>query len=175
MSGGVIRTNEYPIITSAGSFGTGDVLKLLTSGDVDIAVAGDTNLLGPCAGVSFIASDGEVKFSKRWVTGTTVQTGTTPKALVWDDPSLLFRAQTVTGTAFTQAMIGGNADLTVSAAGGITGQSATEINISSVVATTANTRIYGLINDPENALGEHADIEVIILEHILRPAGTTGI
>jgi hypothetical protein len=50
-----------------------------------------------------------------------------------------------------------------------------EADIATVVTTTANLRIIKLIDKPDNALGEHSKIEVFILEHLNRPAGTAGI
>ena len=61
LTGGQIRTNEYKIAsgTSSNIF-TGDFVKLLATGYIDVAAAGN-RILGVFAGCQYTASDGEVK------------------------------------------------------------------------------------------------------------------
>jgi hypothetical protein len=177
LQGGVIRASEYEIADAynANIF-SGDVVKLATTDYIQVAAAGDTNLIGVFQGVQWTASDGEVKFSRYWPASTSVKSGTKIKAFVYDDPNIAFAVQTLTGTSFTQAMSGGNVDIKAEHTGSTsTGQSGMEADISTVVTTTANLRVIKLIDKPDNALGEHAKIEVLLLEHLMRPAGTTGI
>lgn len=177
LQGGVIRANEYEIADAYSSnIFSGDVVKLATTGYIQVASAGDTNLIGVFQGVQWTASDGELKFARYWPASTSVKTGTKIKAFVYDDPNIAFAVQTLTGTAYTKAMEGGNCDIKAEHAGSTsTGQSGMEADIATVVTTTANLRIIKLIDRPDNELGAHAKIECFILEHLNRPAGTAGI
>ncbi len=176
LKGGVIRANEYPIASAyAANIFTGDAVIQTTDGVIEVAAAGNTNQIGIFAGVEWTAADGEQKFSRYWPTGTVTKGSANAKAYVFDDPDIAFAVQTVSGTAFTQAMVGGNSDLVAGAGNTATGQSGFELNIGTVATTTAQYRILGLIPRGDNALGEHADVEVMPLEHLLRPAGTAGI
>jgi hypothetical protein len=177
LQGGVIRANEYEIAGAyASNIFSGDVVKLATTGYIEVAAAGDTNLIGVFQGVQWTATDGEVKFSRYWPASTAVKTGTKIKAFVYDDPNIAFAVQTLSGTNYAKAMEGGNCDIKATHAGSTsTGQSGQEADIATVVTTTANLRIIKLIDRPDNELGEHAKIECFILEHLNRPAGTAGI
>lgn len=172
LAGGVIRPSEYRINTS-GTTGfndtiySGDVVKMNTDGTIELAAAGDTTLLGIFDGCQYIASDGEVKFSRYWPASTAVLTGSTIKAFVYDDPRITFRVQTATGANFTQAMEGANADFVYAAGSAFTGQSASELDISAPGSATANFRILRLIEEVDNAYGEaHAKVEVAFNEHL---------
>ena len=176
MKGGTIRANAYPIASGyAADIFTGDAVIQTTDGVVNIATAGATNLIGVFHGVEWTAADGEVKFSRYWPSGTVTKGAANAKAYIYDDPDIAFAGQTVSGTALTQAMIGGNVDIVATAGSPTTGQSAMELNIGTVVSTTAQCRLLGLIERADNALGEHADVEFMFVEHLLRPAGTVGI
>jgi hypothetical protein len=177
LNGGIIRANEYEIADAyASNIFSGDIVKLATTGYIQVAAAGDTNLIGVFQGVQWTAADGEFKFSRYWPASTSVKSGTKIKAFVYDDPNIAFAVQTYTGTAYTKDMEGGNVDLKAATAGSTsTGQSGMEADISLVTTTTANLRVIKLIDRPDNALGVNAKIEVFILEHLNRPAGTAGI
>jgi hypothetical protein len=177
LQGGVIRANEYEIADAyASNIFSGDAVKLATTGYIQVAAPGDTNLIGVAQGFQWTATDGEYKFSRYWPASTAVKSGTRIKAFVYDDPNIAFAVQTVSGTAFTKAMEGGNVDIKAEHAGNTsTGQSGMEADIATVVTTTANCRVIRLIDKPDNALGEHAKVEIMFVEHLLRPAGTAGI
>lgn len=176
LKGGVIRASEKLIASgyNANIF-TGDVVKLLNTGLIAVAAAGDIDIIGVFGGVEWTAEDGEYKFSRYWPASTATKGAANAKAYVYDDPEIAFAVQTVSGTAFAQTMVGSNCDITATAGDAATGQSAMELGIGTIVATTAQCRILGLIPRGDNALGEHADVEVMFLEHLMRPAGTAGI
>ena len=178
IGGGVIRANEYEIADdyNTGIY-SGDAVKLADTGILQLASAGDTNLVGIFAGVQWIADDGSVKFDKRWPASTSIKAGTKAKALVFDDPQIAFAVQCGGTTAFAQTMVGNNADLVATHAGNdATGISGQELNITTGIgATTAQFRILGLIPRPDNDYGAKAKVEVMLLETIMRPAGTAGI
>ena len=64
LTGGQIRAREWKIASgSSTSIFTGDFVKLLSTGYIDVAAAGN-RLLGVFAGVKYTASDGTPTFSK---------------------------------------------------------------------------------------------------------------
>ena len=66
LSGGEIRTSEYTIDTTySTAIYTGDPVKLVADGDIELAAAGNV-ILGVFQGVSYKKSDGEVVFTKHW-------------------------------------------------------------------------------------------------------------
>jgi len=70
LSGGMIRASEYKIASGTSSdIFTGDFVKLLSTGYIDVASAGN-RILGVFAGVKYTASDGEVVYKKYFPTGT---------------------------------------------------------------------------------------------------------
>ena len=169
LKGGVIRASQYQIASgSAGPICSGDAVILTADGVILVATAGATNLIGVFGGVEWTAEDGECKFSRFWPNATVTKGGAPAKAYVYDDPDIAFAVQGASGTAFTQNMVGANCDITITAGSVVTGQSAHEATIGTLVQTTAQLRILGLIPRADNALGEHADIEVFMLEHLNR-------
>jgi len=103
MTGGTIRPSEFAIQSGAtGDIFAGDVVKL-TSGYVLQGGATDAPL-GVFYGVEYVASDGEIVFSRKWPSGTTTQGSADAKAFVYADPNIAYEAQ-YTGTP-TQADIG---------------------------------------------------------------------
>ncbi len=179
LTGGVIRNNEYQILTS-GTTGyndnifSGDVVKLNTDGTIERAAPGDTNLIGIFDGCQYTASDGSIVFSRNWVASTGVKTGSVIKAQVYDDPNITFYVQTASGTSFAQAMVGSNGDFKTDHAGvASTGQSGDELDISAVGSGTANFRIIGFVDEVGNELGANAKVEVRFNEHVYLSA--TGV
>ena len=94
---------------------------------------------------------------------------------VWvaDDPDLLFLAQEDSvGSALASTDVGRNCDITVGTLSTTTGLSAMEIDSSDVKDATAQVRIEGLYDDPDNAIGDNAKWLVRINEHAYK--NTTG-
>lgn len=161
LSGGLIRANEYRIASTSGTtIGTGDPVKLLSTGYIDQAAAGD-RILGIFAGCQYTATDGSVVFSKHWPASTTLQTGSICRAMVFDDPQILYRVQS--GGTMTFANAGELADHVVGTVNTTTGQSGAYLN-SSTGTGAAGFRIHRLIDEPGNS-GAYASIEVQIFEH----------
>lgn len=118
------RLTEYPLSTAYNTaLFYGDLVLLSGAGDVNIAAAGN-QVVGVFAGVNYYAADGSVIYKKNWVASTAEQTGSTIKALVYDDPQQLFVAQSV--GSMTRADVGQFCDVDTSVAGsastGISGQ-----------------------------------------------------
>src|SRR5689334_2172817 len=97
-------TNEYEIASGLGSnIGIGSVVKKTGVGKkIDIAASGDDAVIGVFAGVRYRDLTGAVVYARNWVSGTSVFGGDVAKALVIDDPDVIFEVQTdVTGAAET--------------------------------------------------------------------------
>lgn len=87
-------------------------------------------------------------------------------ALVATSPDIIFEIQEDSdGEDLAATAVGGNADLVVGSGSATTGVSAMELDSSSKVATTAQLRILGLVQRPDNAIGSQAKWLVIINEH----------
>lgn len=173
LSGGVIRTNSYQIATS-GTTGYNDTIyagcpvAMNTDGTIEIAAAGSTVMLGVFDGCRYTAADGSFVFSRYWPASTSVLSGSTIEAFVYDDPNITYKVQCVTGTAFTQAMVGANADHVGTSGSSTTGQCTSELAIGTLTTSDGGWRILRLIDEPNNALGEHAKVEVLCNEHLYR-------
>jgi hypothetical protein len=179
-AGGIVRPSALAFTLAAAyaaNIFEGDVVKLADTGLVQVAAAGDTNLLGVFAGVQWIDPDGSVRFSKYWPSGQVVKANTTPEVHLYDDPKIIYEVQAFAGTIFAQTMVGNNCDLKANTAGStLTGQSGMELDISTTAATTGNFRILGVSpgvgNDPS---AENVKLLVMMVESVMSPAGTMGI
>ena len=176
LSGGMIRASEYKIAsgTSSNIF-TGDFVKLLATGYIDVASAGN-RILGVFAGVKYTASDGEVIYKKYFPTGTTTQGSADVTAYVYDDPNITYRIQSAGSADFTD--IGNLADHVAGSGSTTTGQSGHEVS-GTTGTGTAGLRILRLIDDPDNSAGTNGELEVVIYEHELNQHidadGTPGV
>ena len=176
LSGGMIRASEYKIAsgTSSNIF-TGDFVKLLATGYIDVASAGN-RILGVFAGVKYTASDGEVVYKKYFPTGTTTLASADVTAYVYDDPNITYRIQSAGSADF--ADIGNLADHVAGSGSTTTGQSGHEIS-GTTGTGTAGLRILRLIDDPDNSAGTNGELEVAIYEHELNQHidadGTPGV
>ena len=176
LSGGMIRASEYKIAsgTSSNIF-TGDFVKLLATGYIDVASAGN-RILGVFAGVKYTASDGEVVYKKYFPTGTTTLASSDVTAYVYDDPNITYRIQSAGSADF--ADIGNLADHVAGSGSTTTGQSGHEVS-GTTGTGTAGLRILSLIDDPDNSAGTNGELEVAIYEHELNQHidadGTPGV
>ena len=95
-------------------------------------------------------------------------------ALVVDDPNVIFEVQEIgTGTAFTSANIGQNANLASAANNGYTSGWLLS-NSGSATTSTLQVRLLGLSRRSDNAFGFYAKWLVKINNHELS-AGTAGV
>jgi hypothetical protein len=176
LTGGQIRANEYKIAsgTSSNIF-TGDCVKLLATGYIDVAAAGN-RILGVFAGAQYTATDGEVKFVKYFPTGTTTQASGDVTAYIYDDPNIVYAVQSAGSADF--ADIGNNADIVAGSGDTLTGQSRFEIS-GTTGTGTANLRIHRKFDSPKNSYGTNGILEVTIHEHELNQHidadGTPGV
>ena len=167
--------NEYLI---ASAYNTtiyfGDFVKMTATGKIELAAAGNT-ILGVFQGVNYRNSSGEVVFSKYWPASTATFNSEDAKALVVDQPDVIFEMQQDSDTDTpSQADIGTNADFIATHTGStLTGLSKEEVDTSTCTSATANLRILRFVPKPDNAVGAYAKVEVLINEHFYKT--TTGI
>ena len=166
---------EYKIASGAsGNIFSGDPVKMTSAGTILVAGAGD-QLLGVFRGCKFTNSSGEIIFSAHWPNGTVTSDAV---AFVVDDPNALFEVQSAATGSVTQTVVGLNADIVYAAGSTTTGKS--NVDLSGTMATgTAQCRIVGFSNDPENnalgtgTLSTNVNMIVKINEHFY--AQTTGV
>lgn len=112
------RLTEYTLATAYGtSIFEGDLVKAVADGSIELAGEGDA-YIGVFAGVKWVGSDGSVNFSNHWTASTAEKSGTTIKALVFDDPNQLFLVQAT--SSITAADKGQLADMDNAQAGSAT-------------------------------------------------------
>ena len=168
-------TTEYSIASGAsGNIFSGDPVKMMNTGTILVAAAGD-QLLGVFRGCRYTDSSGEVIYSSYWPNGTVSSDAV---AFVVDDPNALFEVQSAATGSVVQTVVGLNADIVYTAGSTTTGRS--NVDLSGTMATgTAQCRIIGFSNDPENnalgtgSLSTYVNMIVKINEHFY--AQTTGV
>lgn len=166
--GGTIRSSKYQIASGyATAIYTYDAV-VLTSGDLAIAADDSATLLGVFAGCNYRKATGEVVFSPYWPAAETTLGSVAVEALVWDDPGIIYRTQSDTGTAYVHATHkGAVCDLEKDHAGSaVTGQSGMELDLADV--GTGQFLILGLIDEPGNAVGVNAQLAVMIKKSLLK-------
>jgi hypothetical protein len=172
--------NEYPILsTYATALYNGDPVTTLADGTIGVGVAGSP-ILGVFQGVKYIDSTGVAKFQAYWPGNPGILTGTTPVALVIDDPNVVYTIQETsgTGTAGTPLALadrGLNANFLYTAGSAATGQSAVSLNNATEADTnTLNLKIIALDPTPGNVVGNFANWLVALNDTRYRN-GITGI
>lgn len=109
------RLNEYTLPTAYNTaLFKGDLVKTNGAGALNIAAAGD-QVVGVFWGVKYVAADGSVVHKNNWIASTAEKAGTTIVALVYDDPNMLFLAQSA--GSMTSADIGQFCDVNTGTAG----------------------------------------------------------
>ena len=167
LTGGQIRTSDYLIaIAYDTSIFTGDPVKLVAGGGIELAAAGNT-ILGIFQGVSWTASDGEVKFSRYW---PGAQSGATNvSALVIDDPYVTYSVFDDGDSDYlTIADVGFSADHVAGSGSTVTGISAVKLDTSDASNSQAGFKIIRKVERPGNdfgtANGSQVEVEVMVNE-----------
>ncbi len=177
LSGGEIRTSEYTIDTTySTAIYTGDPVKLVADGDIELAAAGNV-ILGVFQGVSYKKSDGEVVFTKHWPGA--VSSGTDIVALVIDDPMVTYSVWDDGDSDYlTAADIGTCANHVAGSGSTTTGLSGDMLDTSDASNSQAGFKILRKVNRPGNdfgsANGDQVEVEVYVNEPFLAPF-TAGI
>jgi len=133
---------------------------------IDRAAAGDT-ILGVVVGFLPLQSDLTLLYK--------AATSAKRIALVVDDPDVVFEIQEDSvGNDIAATQVNNNFDMAAWTAGTSQGVSAVELDSSDATGTaTAQFRLVGLVNRPDNAIGTNAKWEVLINEHEYKT--TTGV
>ena len=161
--------SEYSIAASATAIYFNDPVKMLATGTIGVAAAGDT-LLGSLNGVFYTDASTSKPTWANNLKGS--NTATDIVGFVSDDPYERFEIQSA-GTP-AQTNIGNCADIVYAA--GSTHDYVSGVEISgTMAATAAQLKIIGVSRDPENnELGSaNANLVVSINEHFLK--ATAGI
>lgn len=142
-----IRTRRYK--KSAGIIYPGDVLKLLSTGDCNVAAAGDA-MIGVCAAYA-ASADTDV--------------------LVYDDPQLEFITQ-MTGS-FAAADVNLNANIDATTGDTALKQSKNSLDTATqAVTATLQFKILGVLSRGDNAVGNYCIVRCRPNNHVLK--GGTG-
>lgn len=136
----------------ATSIFTGDVVKLITTGYINLAAAGD-QMRGVFMGVRYIDSTGKPQILPYWPASTATFGSADAVAMVCDDPKMLFEAQI--SAAATQAAVGANFNLVAGTGSTGTGLSAQQIDFASLTTSAAQFGFVRFVdrvdNDPTTA------------------------
>lgn len=160
----------------------GDPVTMATTGNVGTLIRGTSSLVpvGVLRGIRYIDAQGQVQRLHYYPVSTTntgtldFAGGTTGNvvAIVELAQDALFTIDATTGTALTQAMIGGVYQLTDAAIGtqvGVSGKSAATVNLAAVATIGTHlgaVRIHRIAPIPGNATigGDSATLEVAFIE-----------
>lgn len=171
--GGEMRLGQYSIASGyATALGKGDPVELTGTGrNIQKAAAENVDNIGVFAGVSYVDAQGVPQYSEYWPASTAA---TQIKALVWDDPSIVFRVQCDT---LAEGDVGALADWDAGTPDADTRLSGVELVASSTGTSGKGIRILGLSALPGNAYGAHAMADVVFAEHALLTgaAGAGGV
>lgn len=146
----------------ASGYGTalfpGDVCRLVTAGVVEAAAAGNADLLGVIAWVSYVDGSGKRVYGG-YVPASTTYSPTARGSRnatyvgVWDQPSIEYLAQVASaaGAATAYAGVGANMDITATAGDTVYKRSNHELD-GTFVAATAQFRILEILRSPAQDL-----------------------
>lgn len=162
---------------NSNSMGTGDLVKLLTTGYIDVAGATDHPCLGVFAGCEYFDTTAQKKiFSPAWrapsITSTIVVT-----AYVIVDTQMIFEVQSSAGPT-TIASLGSTAKITGNGApNAYSGQSVLALD-STTLADTTNTyplMVVGLSDKVGNDNSSAYNIVEVVLNDTMFKSGVTGL
>lgn len=162
-------TNKYAVdVSNATAIFPGDFVIREDDGNVaPYTGTSGGNVLGVCASVQADPDN----LSRRYLAATTAGT-----VLIADAPDLIFEIQEddVDGSALTAAAAGANCDVLATAGSTTTGQSAHEIDRSTILAANGQLRLLRIVEREDNDYGDAAAWEVAINEHTYKSVAGTG-
>lgn len=147
-----------------------------TGNNITVVAAGANLMIGPFKGCNYVDAGGNVQFRPYWGSGQTIVSNSVVEALVFDDPQLLFEGQ-VSGTAgLVAANIGDTANLLIGTGSTSTGQSADQVDQSTLSgsATNQQLQVRSLRALTNNNYGQYARAVVSIYLHYYGPAAGSG-
>lgn len=145
--GGNITMQEF-VVTTGQTIYRGDLVSMINSGTVTASTANDGIII---AGVA-----------AEYVTDAASAGG--KKIMVYADPWIVFGVQCDTGTSPAATDIFATANHVAGSGSSTTKLSGHELDASDI-GSGQQMRILGLVNEPNNAWGEHCDVEVLLVEH----------
>lgn len=167
-----VRTNSRANYAIAGGLASnifrGSLVKPTGTGtNIDVIAAGANPSAGSFKGVSYVDANGDTQFRPRWLSGTTLQTGSVADAEVFDDPDLLFDAQVSGAAGLVNTNIGNTANVLIGVGNQLTGQSADMVDQStfSNAATNQQLQVQSLRALSNNNYGQYARALVTIFLH----------
>ncbi|MBK9497166.1 MAG: hypothetical protein IPO08_22155 [Xanthomonadales bacterium] len=155
----------------------GDIVKTDATLGITVAAATD-GYLGVFKGVRYVDSNGDIKFANKWVSGTTLKSGTRAWALIDDDPFSRYIVQTSGTIADTD--VGRKVDLVATAGDSLSGRS--RFSVGSPGSKT-QFRVERIVKQPQRVVdagnnttgyqisdaGQYAIVEVsLALQEIVR-------
>jgi hypothetical protein len=168
LGGGLVRANAYKLQSGySTALFEGDAC-VLTSGYVNRAADNSSVILGVIGGFKFSAADGSAVITNQWVASAVTLNSQDVEVLVYDDPMITYRCQSDHTTAYVDATHkGGSFDVQLDHAGSTTsGRSGMEIDLNDT--GTGQFQVIGLIDEPGNAAGLNAKLEVMVRKSLLK-------
>jgi len=180
--GSPVRVNTSADYAIAGGLASniyrGSLVKPTGTGtNIDVVAAGANPSIGTFHGVNYVDANGDTQFRPRWLSGQTVQTGSTPEATVFDDPELLFDAQVSGAAGLVASNIGNTANVLIGTGSALTGQSADMVDQSTLSAsvTTQQLQVQSLRQLTNNNYGQYARALVTIFLHYKNAVAGAGV
>ena len=168
------KMRHYPIATTYGTqISYGDFVTIVAGGGVEKNVVTDTATvvtLGVFMGCTYTdPTTGQFTASQYWPASNAA---TDAKALVADDPNLLFKMQSA--GSITAADLGQNAEIVVTAGDAVMGRSRNAVNATTATTNTFPLRIVEFVDGPTSAAGDtYTDVICMFNVHFFRQA--TGV
>ena len=159
--------SEYDIAASATAIYQGDPVKMINTGTIGVAAAGDV-LLGPLNGVFFTdASTSKPTFANHL---NASNTATDIVGFISDDPYERFEVQSNNAGASQQTDIGNVANIEYTAGSSPDFVSKVELDNADLAATDGQLKVIGVSRDPDNndLTSANVNFVVTINEHFLK-------
>jgi hypothetical protein len=182
MGGTPVRVNSGADYNIAGALASniyrGSLVKPTGTGtNIDVVAAGANPSIGSFAGCNYVDPQGNTQFQRKWLSGTTIQTGSTVEASVFDDPDLLFDAQVSGAAGLANTNIGNTANVVVGAGSSQTGQSGDMVDQTTLSASATNQQlqVQSLRLLTNNNYGQYARALVSIFLHYKNAVAGAGV
>ena len=159
--------SEYSIAASASAIYQWDPVKMINTGTIGVAAAGDV-LLGALNGVFYTDASSS---KPTWANHLAASNSATDiVGFVADDPYQRFEVQSNNSGASAQTDVGNDADIAYTAGATPNFVSKVELDDSSLSASDGQLKIVGVSKDPNNSDLTSANVNwvVIINEHFLK-------
>lgn len=171
-------TRLVPIVSSGGltsaAMYDGDLVEMTSAGTCQVAASGSAapQALGVCVGVQYTNSTGQIVQAQYAPLGAT-----NAVAYVVDDPTVLFKVVSVSGTTVVAGMgrtaVGQNTSVVLNAGVAATGNSQQAISTTTNTTATLPIRIVDVV--AETATGSDTFVEFVVKINTHTYNNTTGV